>query len=67
MMKTDRLGIIRQNLSTKTISFMEIGREILQDTPTVQTVVKAHSSLNTGLKVVGFGLLGLFAVRQFIK
>jgi hypothetical protein len=67
MTKTDRLGLIRTNYGLKPISFMNIGKEILSDSPTVQTVVKAHSNMETGLKVVGFGLLGLFAFRQFTR
>lgn len=46
---------------------MEIGKEVLSDSPTVQSVVQAHSNMKTGLKVVGFGLLGLFAIHQFMK
>lgn len=66
-MKTDRLGLIRTSYSINPISFMEIGREVLTESPTVKSVVQAHSNLNTSLKIVGFGLFGLFAVRQFIK
>lgn len=66
-MKTDRLGLIRTNYSLKPVSFMEIGREVLSDSPTVQSVVQAHSNLTNSLKVVGFGLFGLFVVHKFIK
>jgi hypothetical protein len=46
---------------------MEIGKEIITNSPTVQSVTDAHDKMMTGIKVVGFGLFGLFAVRQFIK
>jgi hypothetical protein len=63
----DRLGLIRSSYNLKSISFIHIGKEILSDSPTVQTVVSAHETMETGLKVVGFGLFGLFAIRQFTK
>ncbi len=66
-MKTDRLGLIRTNYTIPPISFTKIGQEILTDNPTFQTVTQAHKNLTNSLKVVGFGLFGLFAVRQFIK
>jgi hypothetical protein len=66
-MKTDRLGLIRTNYSLKPVSFMEIGKEVLSDSSDVQSIVQAHSNLNRSLKIVGFGLLGLFTVHKFIK
>jgi len=65
--KTNRLGLIESNYNLTSVSFLRIGKEILEDSPTVQTVVKANDSMKTGIKVVGFGLFGLFAIRQFIK
>lgn len=64
---TDRLGLIRTNYSRESISFMKIGQEVLSDSPTVQSVVQAHSNLTASLKVLGFGLLGLFTIHKFIK
>jgi hypothetical protein len=46
---------------------MKIGQEVLTESPTVMSVAQSYSNLTTSLKVVGFGLFGLFAVRQFIK
>lgn len=66
-MKTDRLGLIRTNYSLQPVSFMKIGQEVLTESPTVMSVAQSYSNLTTSLKVVGFGLFGLFAVRQFIK
>jgi hypothetical protein len=65
--KTNRLGLIESNYSRKLVSFVEIGREFLGDSPTVLTVSKAYDSTKTGVRVLGFGLFGLFAIRQFTK
>jgi len=66
-MKTDRLGLIRTNYSLKPVSFIEIGKEVLSDSSDVQSIVHAHSNLTSSLKVLGFGLFGLFAIHKFIK
>lgn len=65
--RNDRLGLIRSNYSKKIISPIGIAKEVLTDSETVQIVSGAYGTMKTGLKVVSLGLLGLFAIRQFVK
>ena len=64
-MKRNRLGAIKEVYTSKPISLLQVGSEVLRNSSTVQSVQDSYDKMNTGLTVVSFGLFGLFAIRQF--
>lgn len=51
----------------KPVSLMMIGAEVLMQSPTVAAAVVSHKKMQTSLRVVGFGIVGLFAVHNYLK
>ncbi len=46
---------------------LRVGRELIMGSETATGIIQAHNNLQTGLSLLGFGLVGLLAVRQFTK
>jgi hypothetical protein len=53
--------------NSKPISLMRIGHDLIKDTEPIRNIRAAHDNLSSGLKIVGWGLFGLFAIHQFTK
>lgn len=51
----------------KGISLSRVAGEVIENSPTVQSVANGYSSMTKGLKVLGYGLFGMFVIRQFTK
>jgi hypothetical protein len=54
-------------MESKRPSVWGVGKDIIMQSPTIVGVVATHQKLQTGLKIFGFGLVGLLAIRQLSK
>ena len=51
----------------KPISLMKVGTEVLMNVPSVASTIAAHQRLQSGLRIVGFGVVGLFGIHSYLK
>lgn len=49
----------------KSVSIIGLTKDFLMDSKEVRETVEAHDRMVTGIKVVGWGLFGLFVVKKF--